>query len=159
MFDDWMQMDYAYISGFEMHYTDIKPKIIAEQYMESENGELPDYKFLCFGGKPYYCRVDMGRFKDHTRSVYNDLWELQEWNQGKYPNCPVLKKPEQYEEMLQIAQKLSADFSHVRVDLYNINGKIYFGEITFTSGSGLEPNVPSSSDLMLGKLWNLDMTR
>ena len=76
MFDDWMNIDYAYNSNFEMHYTDIKPKIIAEKYMETSTGELPDYKFLCFGGKPYYCWVDCGRFTNHTRNVYDLDWKL-----------------------------------------------------------------------------------
>lgn len=155
MFDDWMSIDYAYNSNFEMHYTDINRKIIAEQYMETVSGELPDYKFICFDGKPYFCRVDMGRFKNHTRSIYDERWVLQDWNQGQFSNCHSLEKPEQYDKMLELAARLSSGFSHVRVDLYNIEGKIYFGEITFTSGSGLEPNVPESADLMLGNLWNL----
>lgn len=115
MFDDWMSIDYAYNSNFEMHYTDIKTKIIAEKYMETSTGELPDYKFLCFGGKPYYYRVDMGRFGNHTRSVYDMFWNLQEWNQGKFPNCPSLEKPQLYDQMIELAGKLAEGFSHVRV--------------------------------------------
>lgn len=157
MFSEWLLTDYAYVSNFEMHYSQIPPVIIAEKYIESMDGDLPDYKFICFDGQPYYCRVDMGRFKNHTRSVYNCDWELQDWNQGRFKNCPHMNKPESFGEMLDIAITLSKGFSHVRVDLYNVQGKVYFGEMTFTSGSGLEPNLPYESDLMLGNLWNLDI--
>ena len=100
----------------------------------------------------------MGRFKNHTRSVYNLEWELQEWNQGHFPNCPHLNKPDSFDEMINIATTLSEGFSHVRVDLYNVQGKIYFGEMTFSSGSGLEPFFPYESDLLLGELWNINFS-
>jgi hypothetical protein len=157
MFTEWLKTDYAYVSGFELHYSKIKPKIIAEKYMASFENDLPDYKFLCFDGNPMYCRVDMGRFADHVRSVFDKEWIRQDWNQGNYPPCPNVPRPQNYDEMLEVAAKLSQGFSHVRVDLYNINGAIYFGEMTFTSGSGLEPNVPESADVMLGEKWNLDI--
>lgn len=157
MFNEWLRTDYAFVSGFELHYSKIKPVIMAERYMEDFGNDLPDYKFLCFDGKPTYCRVDMGRFSNHVRSVFDCNWVRQNWTQGEYPACPDIPKPKNYEKMLEIAAKLSEGFSHVRVDLYNIDGTIYFGEMTFTSGSGLEPNIPESSDLMLGEKWNLDM--
>ena len=158
MFSEWLQTDYSYVSFFEMHYSAIPPLIIAEEYIESMNHDLPDYKFICFDGRPYFCRVDMGRFKNHTRSVYNLEWELQEWNQGHFPNCPHLNKPDSFDEMIKIATTLSEGFSHVRVDLYNVQGKIYFGEMTFSSGSGLEPFFPYESDLLLGELWNINFS-
>lgn len=157
MFDDWMSIDYAYNSDFEMHYTDIKPKIIAEKYMETSTGELPDYKFLCFDGRPYYCWVDSGRFTNHTRNIYDLDWNLQPWGQC-YPISEVsIEKPVQFETMVKLAYRLSEGFPHVRVDFYNIDGNIYFGEMTFTNASGLERIYPDSADMMLGNLWNLDM--
>ena len=157
MFDDWMNIDYAYNSNFEMHYTDIKPKIIAEKYMETSTGELPDYKFLCFGGKPYYCWVDCGRFTNHTRNVYDLDWKLQSWSQCHPINEVIIEKPAKFETMVMLAQKLSEGLSHVRVDFYNIDGNIYFGEMTFTNASGLERIYPDEWDKRLGELWQLEM--
>src|SRR5690606_21015710 len=117
---------------------------------------LKDYKFLCFSGKPYFCWIDTERFVDHRRNVYNMKWELQEWRQYKYKNTDKpIAKPENFEEMVKIVEKLAVGFSHVRVDLYNVDGKIYFGEMTFTNSSGFEKIVPRQSNLMLGDLWKL----
>lgn len=160
MFDDWMSIDYAYNSGFEMHYTDIKPKIIAEKYMEtSTGGGLPDYKFLCFGGRPYYCWVDNGRFTNHTRNVYDLDWNLQPWSQCHPISKVLIDKPANFEIMVKFAQRLSEGFSHVRVDFYNIDGNIYFGEMTFTNASGLERIYPDEWDKRLGDLWDLDIQK
>lgn len=156
-FEDWMNTDYGLIT-FETHYSKIKPRIIAEKYMETEYGELQDYKFLCFGGRPYFCWVDMGRYSEHTRNVYDLNWNLQPWRQERYGiyKDPI-PKPRNFELMITLAEKLSKDFSHVRVDLYNVEGQIYFGEMTFTNGSGLDRIIPQEFDRMLGDLWKLDI--
>ncbi|WP_195986697.1 ATP-grasp fold amidoligase family protein [Clostridium sp. D53t1_180928_C8] len=157
MFSDWLATDYGYNTGFELHYSKIAPKIIAEEYIETELGDLQDYKFLCFDGKPYFCWVDMGRYSKHTRNVYNMEWELQPWNQATYGvyEKPI-PKPKNLDKMIELATILSEGFSHVRVDFYNIDGKIYFGEMTFTNGSGLDKIIPEEYDKMLGELWNID---
>ena len=151
--------DYSTRYG-EMHYSKIPPKIIAEKLMVSKSGEpLNDYKFLCFDGVPYFCWVDVDRFSNHRRNVYDMEWNLQPWNQGfenaEYP----VEKPENFDEMIRLVKKLAKGFSHVRVDLYNIDGKIYFGEMTFTNASGFEPFTPPEADRMLGDLWKLDMNK
>ena len=156
---DWLDTDFAYYNPFEHQYSTIPPKIIAEKYMETETGDLPDYKFLCFNGKPYYCWVDKNRYSDHKRFVYDMDWTLQPWNQ-RYGNYQEdIQCPECFEEMKRIATVLAEDFTHVRVDLYDINGKIYFGEMTFTNGSGYEKIIPDSADVMLGDLWQIDTTK
>jgi hypothetical protein len=88
-FDYWMSLDFAYTTMFEMHYSDIQPKIIAEKYLETELGELQDYKFLCFDGVPYYCWVDLGRYSSRKRSrtVFDMEWNLQPWTQADYGIC------------------------------------------------------------------------
>lgn len=157
-FNDWMRTDYGYKNGFEKHYSLIKPLIIAEQYLECEDGELQDYKFLCFDGKPYFCWVDKGRFSHHTRDVFDMDWNLQPWNQAHKGHCPeAIPMPENFELMKNIATTLCEGFKHVRVDLYNVGGKIYFGEMTFTNGGGNDPIVPEEYDKMLGDLWNLEI--
>lgn len=83
-------------------------------------------------------------------------WELQEWQQGTFQNDYTNKeKPENFEEMIKIAKVLCEGIPHVRVDLYNVDGKIYFGEMTFTSGSGFQLIYPESENKRLGDLWKI----
>lgn len=148
----YLKRNFAYI-GYEMHYKDIEPKILIEKYM---GDKIRDYKFLCFDGKPYYCWVDFDRFGNHKRNFYDMDWKLQPFNQYSYGNFDKdVKKPKKFEEMKKIAEKLSSGFDHVRVDLYLIEDKIYFGEMTFTNGNGFEKITPDDWDYKLGKLWNL----
>lgn len=146
--------DFGAVS-YELHYSKIKPLIIAEEYIDSGERDLPDYKFLCFGGKAYYCWVDIGRFSNHSRHVYDLSWRFQEWNQLYEIKNIGLDKPKNFEQMIEIVEKLCQGFSHVRVDLYNVDGKIYFGEMTFTNGSGLDVIHPYDADLKLGNMWKL----
>lgn len=148
--------NYELVQGFEMQYRDIPPLIIAEKLIQDkEYNELRDYKFLCFDGIPYYCWVDCDRYTNHTRNVYDMEWNLMPWTQGGYKNSNIpITKPENFDVMVEIVKKLSAGFSHVRVDLYNVEGKIYFGEMTFTNGSGFE-RLPNEINYELGCLWKL----
>lgn len=152
---NWMKTNYAYTTGFEMHYSDIKPKILIEKYLETDLGELQDYKFLCFNGKPYYCWVDLGRYTNtHTRTVFDMQWNIQPWTQERYGISKVpIKKPKNFERMIEIVTVLCQGFSHVRVDLYNVSGAIYFGEMTFTNGSGFDRIIPEEYDYTLGSMW------
>ena len=153
-FKKWMQFNYAY-KHFELQYEGIKPKIYAEKFLKFKDN-IEDYKFLCFDGEPKFCWVDVDRFHHHKRNVYNLEWELQPWNQYTYGNYDcVIEKPKNFDKMINIVKELCRGFSHVRVDLYNIEGEIYFGEMTFTDGAGLEPIYPMTANKMLGDLWQL----
>lgn len=156
IFNDWMATDYAYNTGFELHYSEIERRIIIEKYLETPQNELQDYKFLCFDGEPKFCWVDMGRYSNHTRNVYDLKWQLQPWNQERYGiyKDPI-PCPTNFDKMIEIARKLSKGFAHVRVDLYNVEGEIYFGEMTFTNGSGLDRIIPEEYDRKLGDMWNI----
>lgn len=149
----FLRRDYAY-KGFEMHYSLINPKIIIEPFL-GEN--ISDYKFLCFGGVARYCWVDFDRFTNHKRNIYDMNWNLQVFNQWKYGNYnkPV-DPPMEFEEMKNIVFELCKGFPHVRVDLYDINGKVYFGEMTFTNGNGAEMISPPEWDRKLGDMWPFD---
>ena len=158
IFDDWMKTNYAFTNSLELHYKDIPRKIIAEKYLETESGELEDYKFLCFDGKPCFCWVDIGRFTKHTRKVFNMQWEVQPCTQSSFGSADYdIPKPQNFDQMVEIAAELSRGFSHVRVDLYNVYGKIYFGEMTFTNASGLSRIIPEEYDKVLGECWNLPL--
>ena len=139
----------------EYPYKHVKPRIIAEEYMEDENShELNDYKFFCFSGDVKYVFVatDRGKADEETKFDFFDMsWNHLPFTNG-HPNNPgPISKPENFEEMKALACKLSKNMPHVRVDLYNISGKIYFGELTFYHWSGLTPFVPEKWDFEFGK--------
>lgn len=150
----YMHCDFG-ISSYELHYSKIKPCVIAEELIISDEDDLPDYKFLCFDGKPCFCWVDKGRYTDHSRHVYDMDWNFQNWNQFYDVIDIGIPRPVGFEKMVEIAKVLSSGFSHVRVDLYNVNGRILFGEMTFTNGSGFDVIRPYEADKMLGELWKI----
>lgn len=161
-FDKWMQIPFGLISGFEFQYLDIKPKIIAEKNMLTEsNGikDLPDYKFYCFDGKVYcsFTRFDYALNPDNSKMYFldRDYNILPVCKKEKQLLTESIPKPKNYEKMVEIAEKLSEGFSHVRVDLYNIDGEIYFGEMTFTNMSGFVSYNPDEFDFELGRQWKL----
>ncbi len=153
----WMKLDYAFWTEYEIHYSPIKPKIIVENYMSDSRGELNDYKFLCFDGECKYFWMDFDRNTNHKRNVYDMEWNLQPWNQWTYGNYTgTVTKPINFEEMVHVVNVLCKGFRHVRVDLYNVDGKVYFGEMTFTNGSGFEGINPEEYDQKLGELISLE---
>ena len=152
----WMGLNYAYWNVFEIHYAPITPRIVIEQYIEDKHGELNDYKFLCFDGEVKYFWIDFDRYGNHKRNVYDLNWNLQPWTQRDYGNYEgKVDKPDNFDEMVSVVKILCQGFRHVRVDLYNVDGKIYFGEMTFTNGSGYEGIYPEKYEYMLGELIKL----
>lgn len=138
----------------EYPYKNVKPRLIAEQYMEDESGyELKDYKIFCFDGHPKMSFVASDRQKDgeDTKFDFYDLnWEHIPVVNGHPCSEHGIPKPTNYEKMLDLASKLSQGIPHVRVDFYNINGKIYFGELTFFHWSGFVPFEPEKWDYIFG---------
>lgn len=137
----------------EYPYKNVNPRYIAEEYIVDESGyELKDYKFFCFNGEPKFVQIDFDRYSNHRRNVYDINWNLLDL-QIKFPkgHDRVFPKPENYDEMVEISRKLSKGIPHVRIDLYNANGKIYFGEITFFHGSGMEVFTPLEWDYKFGE--------
>lgn len=145
-----------YYLGREWPYKDVPRKIIGEQYMVDESGdELKDYKVMCFDGEPKLIELHRGRFTDHSSQDFYDV----EWNKTSVSqNChshfrtteDVYPKPSTLSQMLAFSRILAAGIPHVRVDWYSINGKLYFGELTFFDGSGFDAYDDPADDLMLG---------
>ena len=157
MINKWLKRDY-YLVHREWPYKNIKPKIIAEQYMVDDSGmKLKDYKFFCFNGIAQtilVCSNRNGSFKN--TNFYDINWNLQPFTREKHKNSnEQIKKPKNLDEMITVAEKLSKDIPFVRVDLYEINGKVYFGELTFYPSSGFEGFEPEEWDKKLGDMLEL----
>lgn len=141
----------------EYNYFNIDRKIIAEEFISDENSsELSDYKFFCFDGVPRLIQVDKNRFTDHVRNFYTPNWEYIEVENGcKTDNNLKIERPDNLEEMLEIASTLSNGYPHIRVDLYNVSGKILFGELTFHHGGGAMKVIPYKYDEIWGSYLTL----
>lgn len=142
-----------------VYQSDFEPVIVAEKYLKDPSnagGSLRDYKILCFNGKPHYIICVDGRYtENYCHVVYNTNWEKQNVIIGDSSAAANYDRPDKLPEMISIAETLSADFPAARVDLYCIEGKIYFGEITFFPWSGYMEFTPDSFDLELGKCFEL----
>lgn len=145
--------------GREWSYYDIEPKIVCEKYLDKdENNDLIDYKFFCFNGEPFYLYVIKERFLPGGAKL--GLYDM-DFKKLPYrrPDIALInkevEKPKNFDRMIEIARVLSKDFPHVRVDLYNIDGKIYFGELTFYNGSGYKIYVSEEFDFIVGDKFEL----
>ena len=138
----------------EYPYKNVKPRIIAEDYIEDETGESRDFKIFCFDGEPKALFVATDRQKKGVDTKF-DFFDL-EWNHLPFTNghpnsSKAIEKPLNFDEMIDVARKLSKGIPHVRVDLYNVNGKIYFGELTFFHWSGMTAFDPIEWDFKFGQ--------
>ncbi len=143
-----------YLRFREWPYKNIKPRIIAEEYMVDESGtELKDYKFSCYNGVATDVMLCYDRSSGDTKFYFFDPeWNLLRYNRrGKEaPEGFTVPKPKNMDQMFRIASRLSEGIPYLRVDLYNINGHIYFGELTFFPRSGCDNNLLRETDLLFG---------
>ena len=153
----WMHQD-NYWSGREWVYKNMPRHIIAERYLEDETGELRDYKFYCFNGKPIFMQLEIGRGTTHnTRNFYDMEWKLLPFGKELPHNADVkVPRPAMFDEMKRIASDLCRPFQYVRVDLYQTKDKIYFGELTFFPAGGAPDFVPDEYDKIVGDMWRLE---
>lgn len=142
----------------EWPYKNLKPRILAEEFLVDASGNgLIDYKFFCFDGKPEFMFIATGRAEGKTCFDFYDM----DFNwipvKQHYPNAKQRpEKPECFDEMIVLAQKLAQGLKHVRVDFFQVDGKVYFGELTFTHFGGYERFEPEIYDYEFGKLLNLN---
>ena len=154
--DEWMSTNFAFLCGLELHYRDIKPKIIIEKYIQELGDALYDYRFFCSNGKVIQIWLDVySGTPYHQRKIYDKNWN--ELNIiVKWPRLEKeVEKPKNLEKMIQLSETLSENFALVRVDFYDVNNHIYFGEMTFTSMSGTGKFNPETEDLKLGNMIKL----
>jgi hypothetical protein len=152
-----------YLLWREWQYKDIKPQVVVEKIL-TDDGKMPsDYKFHCFNGEVKMVQIDIDRFEEHKRTIVDKDFKklpffLVTVDEKRIPHSKEVskvKKPKNWKKMIDIAEKISKEFDYIRVDLYNISGKIYFGELTITPGGGLERFYPVEYDYHIGELWKI----
>lgn len=135
----------------ENHYESIEPYIFVEENLGSN---ISDFKFFCIKGNVEIVQIDNNRFINHCQNLYNTNFQLQPYY-FKNKNCNFkIKKPKNFKKMIDIAEKISKKFDFCRIDLFNVNGNIYFGEITFVPEAARIGFKPLKYDYILGKKWN-----
>jgi hypothetical protein len=148
------QKENFYFHTREWAYKQVKPRIIVEKYLDGDHGagtSLSEYKFYCFNGKPVTILLARDRFTDLRVNFYDLEWNLMPWRR-KSPNASVnIPKPGRLGEMLEVARKLSEGLFFARIDLYDVQDKIIFGEVTLYPESGFGRFYPDEADLALGE--------
>ena len=144
-----------YYGGREWPYKNVKPRIIIEKYMVDESGtELKDYKFFCFNGRVKFFKIDFDRFYKHRANYYTINKKILPFGEKQYP--PQIDKkinmPNNLTKMIEIAEHLSQTIDFVRIDFYEIDSKIFFGEITFYPSSGFDKIEPEEWDKKIGDM-------
>lgn len=147
---------YGYATS-ELYYTKIKPRIIVEKNLCDENGKMPvDYKFYCINGRVQCVLVCSERDEKLRLSYYDISWNRLPYEKKNWSSTKTFNRPKEFDRMIEYAEKLSKDFPFVRVDLYNDNGKIIFGELTFTPACACAPYYTKEANIKLGELLKLD---
>lgn len=159
---EWMQKEKSL--GREWCYYNLKPSIIVEKFIDrNENNDLPDYKFFCFDGKVYCLYVMVNYTNNHANGqlgFYNREFEKMPYCRMDYRDIDFeIEKPKNFNLMVQYAEILSRDFPHVRVDFFNVDGKIIFGELTFYNASGYTKFNPDQFDYIMGEQFVLPEPR
>lgn len=156
-----MKQNYFY-HGREWPYKNVKRKVFAEEFIEDGRASLIDYKFFCFNGYVDSVMVCVDRYqKGGTKFYFMDKnWTLKKFNLSSLnPNFVIpFDKPDNFDEMLNIASRLSKGMPFVRIDLYSVKDRIYFSEFTFFPESGVDSNLLPEADLYLGQLIDLNLS-
>lgn len=153
----WLSINYCKDTelGVSWGYNNVRPSIIVESFL-SDNGNIPlDYKFFCFSGKVELIQINFDRFGDPYEKTFDrhfnalDLWQ----GTKQYPGAVF--RPTNYEEMIRLAESLAGNLDFIRVDLYNVEGKIFVGEMTCYPGGGMVKWIPREYDFFLGEKWEI----
>jgi len=139
--------------GVEWAYKNVAPRIIVESFLHDQGKTPLDYKFFCFHGRAEFLLITFDRFGDLSEKHFDrDFIPLDLLN-GAKQQLGEVRKPENYEKMVQLAENLASEYDFMRVDLYNIGGKIYFGEMTCYPAGGEARFIPREYDFKFGSKW------
>lgn len=148
----WLETDFSKVWK-EWVYSQIPPRVIIEEFL-GEGPEPPaDYKFMAFHGRVEALQVHQSRFTDHRLSSFDRDWNPLNVASIYKQSADFPPRPDNLEKMIEIAEKLAADFEFARIDLYDVDGRVYFGEITHVPGAGRSLPKPKEFDLAMGELW------
>lgn len=155
----WFKDD-SYVYGREWCYKDAKPRILIERLIPRNNhNDIPDYKFFCFGGRVFclYTMIDYTDNHEKGKLGFFDrnFKQLPYFRQDFAPITEKIEPPASFNEMLHIAEVFARDFPHVRVDFYDVDGEILFGELTFYNASGYTKFIPDNFDYIMGEQFKL----
>jgi TupA-like ATPgrasp len=153
----WLRRNHFWMTR-EWVYREIPPRVLIEEMLVGENGGVPsDYKVFCFHGQPAFIQVDLDRFGDHRRNIYDLEWRLLPLS-IKFPRAPDAKPARPpLAAMLAMSTVLAAPFVHVRIDWFVVKGELRFGEMTFFHGGGMERFSPAEWELEFGR--RIDLSR
>lgn len=144
----WLKKDYSSF-GREWMYSNLKKYLLVEEKLNIDGEIPPDFKFFVLNGRVELVQVDLDRFGSHKRNLYSRAFKKLDATYG-YPSTGNIDKPKGFEKAVDIAESLSIDFDFIRVDLYLVDGEIYFGELTNTPENGFLKFTPKSLDFELG---------
>ena len=156
----WLGLNYYWTPGFlpQWAYKDIKPMILIEEFLSGTLGVPDDYRLFVFNGKCAYVQFDKPRIKKSNEGVTRDIFDC-DWNRVEvitsYPNSTTaISRPKNLKKMIEIAEMLGSEIDHIRVDLYDVDGRIVFGELTNYSAAGSQKYNPESFNYEIGKSWH-----
>jgi hypothetical protein len=151
----WLSTNFLYKAG-EWAYGQVTPRLLFEELLDDGKGKIPpDYKFFVFDGRVQFLSVDIDRFGNHRRNMYDRDWNRLDFGFQRPGSDRAVPRPSRLEDMIRYAEILAGDFDFLRIDLYQPGDRIVFGEITATPASGLEPFWPGGTDRWIGDLWKV----
>ncbi len=152
----WLGENYCqdHFLGIEWGYKNIESSIIVESFLE-DNGNVPvDYKFFCYSGRVEFVQLDFSRFEDHSRKLFDREFRPLDVELGvKKQHKGKVLRPDNYSDMVRVAESLAQNLDFIRVDLYSVGARIYFGELTCYHGGGSERFIPRKYDFIFGEQW------
>ena len=152
-----LKRNYYYL-GREWPYKNVKPRIIVEKYMkDNKDTSMRDYKFFCFNGNPYCILLCNDRNTELKETFFDLNWKILPFKRPNHSIDTNIEKPHNLDKMIEFSKKLSLNIPFLRVDFYEINGNLYFGELTFYPAGGFSKFEPEEWDLKLGNLIDLNL--
>ena len=158
----WLKIDYG-MFAFEFHYCAMKPKIVAEKFIEVDGEfDIPNYKFYCFNGEPKFIQYEIGHDTELCLDFFDLDWTHLSVRRTDHPqttNPENIRKPHNLKLMIELSRKMSEDFAFVRVDFYEVGDQIFFGELTFSPSGGAVYFIPSEYNEKFGDMLQLPQAR